>query len=293
MMRIYRAEVVATRLLTPGMVRITFGGPGLAGFETTGVGDEYLRVFLPDPGDHEARLPISTGDSWDWEAGVKPSAMRTYTVRSVDAAAGTVDIDFVVHDGGLAASWAQRAQVGDVVGLNSPTGLYEPPGELQWQILLADATGLPAVARLLELTPPGIRTRVLIELEDPSHQQELNLGAGTEVAWIHGGNGHSQSRLDEVLRSMELPGGVGYIWVAGEAKVLRSIRKYLRHEKKLTPESYKLIGYWTDKSEAWEERWENLDAETRRWFDELWSDEKRDREEIVDLQDAKFELLGL
>ncbi|MFI2565200.1 siderophore-interacting protein [Paenarthrobacter sp. NPDC018779] len=293
MMGIYRAEVLATRALTPGMVRITFGGPGLAGFESTGVGDEYLRVFLPDTGEHEARLPISTGDSWDWEPGVKPSAMRTYTVRSVDPAAGTVDIDFVVHDGGVAAAWAQRAEVGDVVGLNSPTGLYEPPAELQWQILLADATGLPAVARLLELTPPGVRTRVLIEVEDPSHQQELVIGAGTEVAWIHGGNGHSQSRLDEALKSMQLPGGTGYIWVAGEAKVLRGIRKYLRHEKKLTPASYKLIGYWTDKSEAWTERWENLDAETRRWFDELWSDEKRDREELEDLQDAKFELLGL
>ncbi|MNU05992.1 hypothetical protein D3C72_2510050 [compost metagenome] len=74
---------------------------------------------------------------------------------------------------------------------------------------------------------------------------------------------------------------------------MRGIRKYLRHDKKLKPESYKLIGYWTDKSEAWEERWENLDAQTRRWFDELWSNEKWDREEIVDLQDAKFELLGL
>ncbi|MFJ4028846.1 siderophore-interacting protein [Paenarthrobacter sp. NPDC089989] len=293
MMSIYRAEVLATRVLTPGMVRITFGGPGLAGFESTGVGDEYLRVFLPDAGEHEARLPISTGDSWDWEPGVKPSAMRTYTVRSVDPAAGTVDIDFVVHDGGVAAAWAQRAEVGDVVGLNSPTGLYDPPAGLQWQILLADATGLPAVARLLELTPPGVRTRVLIEVEDPSHQQDLVIGAGTEVAWIHGGNGHSQSRLDEALKSMQLPGGTGYIWVAGEAKVLRGIRKYLRHEKKLTPGSYKLIGYWTDKSEAWTERWENLDAETRRWFDELWSDEKRDREELEDLQDAKFELLGL
>lgn len=293
MMGIYRAEVLATRMLTPGMVRITFGGPGLAGFDTTGIGDEYLRVFLPDAGAHEARLPISTGDSWDWSEGVEPSAMRTYTVRAVDAVAGTVDIDFVVHDGGLAASWAQRAQAGDVVGLNSPTGLYEPPQNLQWQILLADATGLPAVARIVEQTPPGIRTRVVVEVAQPTHRQELTLGAGTEVAWIYGGNGHSQSRLEEVLRSMELPGGTGYIWVAGETKVLRGIRKYLRHTKKLTPGSYKLIGYWTDKSEVWEERWENLDADTRRWFDALWTDDQRDREEIVDLQDAKFELLGL
>ena len=44
---IYRAEVITARRLTPGMVRVTFGGEDLSRFATTGVGDEYLRVFFP------------------------------------------------------------------------------------------------------------------------------------------------------------------------------------------------------------------------------------------------------
>jgi len=292
-MRIFRAEVLNTRRLTPGMVRITFGGPGLSAFTSTGVGDEYLRVFLPDPGEHQARLPHSTGDSWDFPSGVEPSVMRTYTVRAADPGQGTLDIDFVVHDGGAAATWAQAARPGDVVGLNSPTRLYEPPAGLRWQVLLADATGLPAVARLLEQTPPGVRTRVVLEVEDPSHRQDLSLGAGTEVAWVYGGNGHSKSRLDGILKDMDLPGGTGYVWFAGETRVQRSIRKHLRHERRLPAGSYKVIGYWTDKREEWEERWENLDDETRSWFSELWNDEARDPEEAEDLADARFEALGL
>lgn len=43
------AEVTRTTWLTPGMVRVTFGGEGLAGFQTTGVGDEFVRVHFPAP----------------------------------------------------------------------------------------------------------------------------------------------------------------------------------------------------------------------------------------------------
>lgn len=292
-MRIFRAEVVSAERLTAGMIRIVLGGPGVADFVSTGVGDEYLRVFLPAAGERQPVVPVATETSWEYPEGVTPSPMRTYTVRATDPAAGTVTIDFVVHDGGVAATWAQRAEVGDVVGLNSPTGLYAPPADLAWQVLLADATGLPAVGRLIEQAPAGVRTRVVIEVPDESHRQDFAAHPDVEIAWVYGGNGHSQSRLEEVLRTIDLPFGVGYVWFAGEAAVLRAVRKYLRHERGLPPTAYKVIGYWTDKSEQWEAKWESLDPSVRAWIDNLWADEARDAEEIEDEFFAKLESLGL
>lgn len=292
-MQIFAATVVAARILTPGMIRITLGGQGMAGFTSTGVGDEYLRVFLPGPGASAPVLPFATADSWDYHPGQTPSPMRTYTVRGVDPHHGTADIDFVMHDGGVAAEWAKGARPGDVVGLNSPTGLYDPPADITWQVLMADATGLPAAARLAEQAPAGVRTRVVIEVLDPTHRQEIACGPHVEVAWVYGGNGSSQSQLDALIRSIDLPTGSGYVWFAGETKVLRSVRRHLRHERRFAPNRYKLIGYWTDKSEQWAERYDSLDTVTRQWLDELWQDDQADPEELEDLYAAKLESLGL
>ena len=292
-MRIFRAQVVSAERLTAGMIRIVLGGPDVAEFVSTGVGDEYLRVFLPAPGEREPVLPFATETSWDYPEGVTASPMRTYTVRSTDPQAGTVTIDFVVHDGGVAATWAQQAAPGDVVGLNSPTGLYDPPADLAWQVLLADATGLPAVGRLIEQAPAGVRTRVVIEVLNETHHQDFEAGPDVEIMWVYGGNGRSRSALEAVLRTIDLPTGTGYVWFAGETKVLRAVRSYLRHERGLAPGAYKVIGYWTDKSEQWAERWENLDPSVRAWIDNLWADETRDAEEIEDEFFAKLESLGL
>ncbi len=171
--QIYRAEVIAARRLTPGMVRVTLGGEDLSRFTTTGVGDEYLRVFFPHGEDRrEVSLPLATADGgWDWPEGAAKSPLRTYTVRDIRRNGGGVelDIDFVVHDGGIAATWAQRAAPGDVVGLNNPNPLYDPPDNLDWQFLIADQAGLPAAGRLLAATPSHVRTKVVIEVPDAEH----------------------------------------------------------------------------------------------------------------------------
>jgi len=292
---IHRAVVTAVRTLTPGMVRVTFGGDDLVAYPTTGVGDEYVRLFFPVTQDAEPVLPYSTGESWAFEDGVTPAQMRTYTIRAVDAAAGTVDIDFVVHEGGVAASWALHARPGNVIGITSPTGLYEPPAGLEWQILLADATGLPAAARIVEQTPPGVRTRVVIEVGDPADVQELG-GPGVEVSWVIGGNGHGPSCFDEVVRDLAIPEGVGYIWFAGETSVMRGVRKQLRHVRKLPNPSYKSIGYWTVDAERWVERWNGLDETTRAEIDALWDGWEApgtDQEAITDAYHDQLERLGL
>lgn len=80
------------------MIRVTLGGDDLLDYPTTGIGDEYVRLFFPDEAHLEPRLPFVSGRGWDYEEGVEPSQMRTYTIR--DHRPGEIDIDFVIHEGG-------------------------------------------------------------------------------------------------------------------------------------------------------------------------------------------------
>ena len=95
--RIHRAVVTGVKQLGPGMIRVTLGGDDLLDYPTTGIGDEYVRLFFPDEAHLEPRLPFVSGRGWDYEEGVEPSQMRTYTIR--DHRSGEIDIDFVIHEG--------------------------------------------------------------------------------------------------------------------------------------------------------------------------------------------------
>jgi NADPH-dependent ferric siderophore reductase len=288
-MRVFRAVVVRVEDLTPSLRRVVFGGPDLADFMSTGVGDEYLRVLFPQPGEPEPTLPIVVDGKLDYSS-IDLDLLRTYTVRRHDVERVEVTIDFVVHEGGVASSWARGAEPGDVVGLSSPTGMYDPPPSLSWQVLVADCSGLPALARLLEQAPAGVRTRAVVEVPGSDHR--LDLPGSAEVTWLYGGNGHGPSRLAEVVRSLPAPGGDGYVWVTGESKALRSVRKYLRKELGLPASSYKTVGYWIEDAELWNARYYALDDSVRKSLEAIW-DSDRPEEEIEDEYEERLTALGL
>jgi NADPH-dependent ferric siderophore reductase len=291
--RIHRIVVTAVRRLSPGLLRVEFTGD-LAGFASTGVGDEYVRLFLPGPGQDEPSMPVATDDGyWEFPEGVDPAPVRCYTIRRWNPESRCLTIDFVVHDGGVAAAWALRARPGDVLAINSPRGLYEPAADIVWRLLVADATGLPAAARLLEQATPGVRTRAVLEVATAQDQLPLTLPESVDVQWIVGGNGHGPSRLAEIVRSTALPAGPGYIWVAGEARTTRLVRKHLRHDRGLPGSAYKVVGYWTEAAELWQRTYEELPESTRSALRAMWDDATRDAEEIEDAYEDALERLGL
>jgi NADPH-dependent ferric siderophore reductase len=293
-MRIHRAEVLRVSDLVPGLRRVVLGGPGLADFETTGVGDEYLRWFLADgsDADGEPRLPVPSGQGWEWPDGVEPAPVRTYTVRDWDAGAGELTVDVVLHEGGVAAEWARGAQPGDVVGVNSPDGMYDPPADLEWQLLVTDLTGFPAATRILRQTDPTVRSRLVVEVPSVEQRYDVELPPEVDVRWIVGGNGVAPSRIEQVVRSAERPEGVGYVWVVGEASVLRAVRKHVRHELGLPATAYKVVAYWRENSEEWNARYAALDPQVREELLAIW-DTDRDEEEIEDEWSARLVELGL
>lgn len=288
----HEAKVLSRRQLTPGMLRLTFGGAGLGELTSTGIGDEYLRLFFPNPQTGRLHLPHIEDGRWSYpDGGQEMIKCSTYTVRRF--APGQVDIDFVVHEGGLASEWAQRARPGDIITVNNPRGLYTPPADFVWQLLVADATGLPALSRILEQTPAHVKSRVFIEVAEPEHELELPAHAGATVTWLpRSGNGVAASRMEHVVRVVPLPPTPGYVWVAGEQKVVRAIRRFIRQDLKLPPDRYDLVGYWTAHSEEWEAKWESIDPAIRAKIDASWHS-GRDAEEVRDEYEATLEKFGL
>lgn len=296
-MKIHRGIVSGTTALSPTLVRVTLGGEGVADFVSTGIGDEYVRVFFPhgdDPTD--VSLPVPAGDWWETPAGAPEAPMRTYTISNVRPDAGELDIDFVLHEAGVAGPWAARAEPGHVLGLNAPTGLYSPPVGITWQVLVADLTGLPAVARIAAEAPPGVRTRVVIEVPGDDERLPLDVGPDVEVTWVTGGNGHGPSALGQLVRGVvdrRLPLDEGYVWVAGETVALRDVRKYLRRELGLPATRFKVVGYWTP-IEGWDSKFAALPDSVQKELDAIWSESEAEEAEDVQVRfEERLDQLGL
>lgn len=284
------AEVARTTWLTPGMVRVTFAGEGLAAFRTTGVGDEYVRVHFP-ASDGALHLPHQDAQGeWHYPDGADAN-IQPYTIRRHDHQSGELDIDLVVHGHGRAGAWARSARPGDRVAFGDPRGLYEPPSDAAEQFFVTDATGIPAVARLAEQLAPGVRAIAAIEVADAAHRLDLG-DARLQVRWIVGrGNGVAPSAMTEALRALPITAS-SYVWVAGEALALRDARKHLRHERGLAAHRYQVIGYWRDREEEWFERYERLDAATLAELQATW-DSTADEELRRDRYDDRLAALGL
>ncbi|KZF03969.1 MAG: siderophore-interacting protein [Rhodococcus sp. (in: high G+C Gram-positive bacteria)] len=239
--RTFDAVTVSTVFVTPAMIRVRFGGAGLGKFESTGVPDERLRLLFGDGAEQVA---------------------RSYTVRAFDPRGPFLDVDFVVHDGGIAADWALRAKPGDRLELSEARGWYGPPSDSGWQLLVADMTGLPALTRVIEQLPADSRAFVIATVPDGGDEQTVATQGKVSYQWLHTclpERGKTSSTatpsLPQAVRSFSLPDGPGHVWVATEASEARSIRKYFHRELSWDPTRFQIKGYWRRDKERWQQRY--------------------------------------
>ncbi len=209
----YTATVVRREQISDHLVRLVLGGPGLAGFTSTGVPDEWVGLIVP--GQFQSRY---------------------YTVRRW--AEGELTLDVVVHEVGLVTEWAAGDCVGETVTITEPKSSFDPPAEATWLVLVGDLTAMPAMARILETT--DLPTRVVAEVADDLTGY---LPEGTDVTW-QTPPGPGASALVAAVEALDWPEGRGYFWMAGESAQMRGIRKHLMREVKLPASDYDVMGYW-------------------------------------------------
>jgi len=138
-----KLEVLRVTDITPRMRRITLHGPQLAGFISLGT-DDHVKLFFATTPEENAVLETFAPGSGD--EGPRPS-MRDYTPRRYDEASGELDIDFVLHGDGPAATWAAQAQPGQFLHIAGPRGSMIVPDIFDSYLLIGDETALPAIAR--------------------------------------------------------------------------------------------------------------------------------------------------
>lgn len=265
------AEVLRSERVTPNMQRVTLGGEGLTRFTPQGY-DQWFRLFLPRPGQEALQLPTRTS-AFGWYAQYlrtpKPLRpwIRNYTVRAWrpagDAANASawpeLEIDFAVHldegaEAGPAISFALGARPGDAVGLLDQGLGYEPGRPEDWQLLVADETGLPAIAGIVAAFGPDARAEVFIEIPEPADAQPLEAPAGVRLHWLARSQAQAVGLLGadaipgalalEAVRAAELPTGSGYAYLVGESALATGLRRHLVNERGLPKQAISFVGYW-------------------------------------------------
>jgi NADPH-dependent ferric siderophore reductase len=227
------AVVEHVERLTPRMIRIVFGGEGLAGFGAGEFTDHYVKLRIGE-------------------------RTRTYTVREWDGERLT--IDFVVHgDEGVAGPWAAATKPGDTLELRGPGGAYTPDPDADWHLMVGDPSVVPAISASLARVPEGRLVHVLLQGDGPEDEQPLESPGDLRVQWLHGGG---EERLADAVRELEWPEGAVHVFAHGEASAVRALRRHLLAERGLPRESVSISGYW--KRQRTEEGWREDKPEWNR-----------------------------
>ncbi len=222
-------QVMAKQQISPNMLRVRLGGPGLADFPAGAEGG-YVKLMLAGA-----------------QAGARP-VVRTYTVRHQTPDA--IDVDFALHQDGTgehgpATAWALAAQPGETIAVGGPGPAKPLPGGRGFYLVAGDMTALPAIAVNLAALPADARGVVVIEVNSADDRQYLARPVGVSLDYIvNPAPGTDPQALAQALAAQD-PGGDGvYAWVACEFSAMRALREYLRGQRGLGPERLYISSYW-------------------------------------------------
>jgi NADPH-dependent ferric siderophore reductase len=206
-----------------------------------------VYVLAPPPGRSE--LTVDLDFTWERHAAMPVSDRPVgayYTVRRWRREPAEVDLLVVLHDdAGPGATWAAGARTGDPVALWGPRTAYHPPVDADRLVLVADETGLPAVAAILEALPDGTPARVFAEVADEGAHQALPERPSVAVTWLHRG-GAEPGTTPLLLEAVRSHGWTGrtYVWGGGESRVMTAVRRHVRDEVGLGRDAVSLVAYW-------------------------------------------------
>lgn len=224
-LKLRKIIVLSVENITPNMVRITFGGSELQDFDSPSP-DDHVKLFFPS------------------KSGEEP-AKRDYTPRAFSRINQNLVIDFALHEGGVASSWAAGAKEGDEIQVGGPRGSQLIKGQIDHWFLIGDETALPAIGRRVEALNGKQKAYTLVSIPDARDTQSFITDGTWLGEWFVRSHDLSSAETPilERLENFNFSDRT-FFWIAGEASFVKSIKQFLVSEKGCSPDWIKASGYW-------------------------------------------------
>ncbi len=251
-------RVVRKAQVTPHLMRITLGGGDAADFVPMGR-DQWFRLFLPVAGDASlSRLPgkLSTVSYLRYLtiSRTERPILRNYTVRAhrPDGPEGPeLDVDFVLHgsaaDGtaGPASAWAEQCRPGAAVALLDEGIAFMPPDGVADVRLVADETGLPAVAAILEGLAADVTGEALVEVPTAADRLDLATPSAVAVQCVVRDDPPATPGVAALaaLSARPVPTKRFYGWAVGEQGLATGARRHWVANG-VAKDDITFVGYW-------------------------------------------------
>jgi NADPH-dependent ferric siderophore reductase len=234
------AQETPSRGLTGALVKLWRGGD----YELTVTGrteltPNYVRLHFEGKDLLDQRQIHPTMWVRGWFPDGSKSHQRGYTLVNADAVAGTLDIDFSMHQG-LATRWASRAATGDtleVTLLGSDFTLPEPTPA--GYVIVGDTASLPAINSLLGAIGDTPATVFLESAHDDDRELPVARGG---VTWIDRNN--DGAALVEAVGASAFDAADHFGWVACDNRTTRAVAKIFREDYKIPRKAVKAQAYW-------------------------------------------------
>lgn len=200
----------------------------------------HFSLLLPPDGRKPVWPRLDKNGRTVMPAGDDQLHRAVYTFVDLDPVHDRFTFDIFEHNGGRTTTWARMAQPGDYVGISGPGSGDFPPG--QDLLIAGDETALPAIRRILAMSPATRRGRVVIEVGTPEDIIDLAHPAGMTLTW------QLRSRNETLwdVLATELPPGSDdrYVWIAAEKDLVRKAKARFRDSLGIGPKEGYFAYYW-------------------------------------------------
>ena len=253
--RLLPVTLTGNTRLKPRLHRLTFHSPAFSDYPLAGP-DEYFGLLMPQDKQEFSPFPV---DDANVRAAVtrlpddiRP-ALRWYTIRKLNQKACTIDVDVVTHgDNGPGSRWILNAQPGDTAGIYTGQARWQAPKKSQ--LLLADASALPALWHILEhyeaCSPETLDSvDVVAMIADDAEVED-----GFEEAWrdkvrsltmVLAPHGEHCTRARQLLGSrFTADTAPDSVWVSGEGDLAKAVRSLAVHYWGVPREDVIWSVYW-------------------------------------------------